>query len=207
MHYIYQTYIIREFQAYPEEMAVKLRRALYYTNIDLQPQNALKYYRQALELSEEMGMDPFSDEILGVKLQVAALMEKAQSPRKAIEVLSLIHADCQRWLEKLGDKPGNEGKRTRVLEKCVRMSCRLGELCSSDAVGDIEAAEEHLVWAVTALLKELKRREVEGVREGEGPWMNNEEIGGALECKTFSPRSLPVMLYANPSIQVPPPLF
>lgn len=130
-------------------------------------------------------MDPFSDEILGIKLQVAALMETARSPLKAIEVLSLIHADCLRWLEKLGDKPGNEGKRTRILEKCVRMSVRIGQLYSSDAMDDPEAAEEHLVWAVTVLLKESQRREMEGVKEDEGPWMNNEETGGALACEIF----------------------
>lgn len=150
-------------------------------------------------------MDPFSDEILGVKLQVAALMEKAHSPLKAIEVLSLIHADCLRWLEKLGDKPGNEGKRTRVLEKCVRMSVRIGELYSSDAVGDTEAAEGHLVWAVTVLLKESKRREMEGVKEGEGPWMNNEEIGGALECETLTPSPNPAQhKHIQPTHPSPP---
>ena len=136
-------------------------------------------------------MDPFSDEILGVKLQVAELMEKAHNPLKAIEVLSLIHADCLRWLEKLGDKPGNEGKRTRILEKCVRMNVRMGELYASDAIDDTEAAEGHLVWAVTVLLKEAKRREMEGVKEGEGHWMDNEEIGGALECDTFIPSPNP----------------
>ena len=185
--YIYKTYIIDDFKAYPEEVANKLRRALYYHNIDLQPQNALKYYQQALELSEQLGMDPFSDEILGVKLLIAGLMEAANNPLKAIEVSSMIQLDCLRWLDKLGDQPGNAGKRTRLLETCVRISVRIAAMFSSDAIHDMAAAEKHLAWAVTVLLRESKRREMEGVKDDEGHWMNNEEIGSALASKIFSP--------------------
>ena len=45
-----------------------------------------------------------------------------------------------------------------------------------------EAAEEKLVWAVTTVLKEQRRREVEGVKPGEGEWLSPEEIGGSLEA-------------------------
>lgn len=195
--FIYQTYIIGDFEDYPEEVANKLRRALYYHHMDLQPQNALKYYQQALELSEKIGMDPFSAAILGVKLQVAELMEDTHNPLKAIEVLSLIHADCLRWLETFGDKPGNEGRRTRVLESCVRMSVRIGQLYSSDAVNNAEAAEKHLGWAVTVLLRECKRRELEGVKESEGDWMNHRETSFALAGGTLnlSPNRTPYRLF------------
>lgn len=168
-------------------MAAKLRRALFYTNIDLQPNNAVKYYRQALEVADEMGLDPFSDEIIGVKIQVAFLMEKLKQYEKAIEVLEIVHADCLRWIEELGGKEGNEGKRSRVLGKTVGISVKLGELYSSNQIDDTEAAEKKLIYSVTAVLKEKKRREEEGVKEGEGPWMSDEEVGAALECKTISP--------------------
>ena len=39
---------------------------------------ALKYYKQALQVSQELQMDPFSDEILGVKIQIAAMLEKSE---------------------------------------------------------------------------------------------------------------------------------
>lgn len=180
-NYIYQTYIIGDFAAYPEPVAAKLRRALYYTNIDVQPKNALKYYRQALKLADEMGLDPFSDEMLGVKIQVAAFYEKLHQYQRAIDVLEIVRGDCLKWMEKLGGKEGNEGKRTRVLGKTIGISVKLGEHYANEYVRDQEAAEERLVWAVTALLKEQKRREGEGVKEGEGEWMSNEEIGGSLE--------------------------
>lgn len=128
-------------------------------------------------------MDPLSDEILGVKIQVAAVMEKIQLYQKAIDVLEIVRGDCLKWIEQFGGITGNEGKRARVLEKTVGYSAKLGELYSNEQIADPEAAEEKLVWAVTTLLKELKRREEEGVKENEGPWMNNDEIGAALECK------------------------
>lgn len=181
INYIYQSYIIADFAAYPEPVAAKLRRALFYTNIDVQPKNALKYYRQALALADEMGLDPFSDEILGVKIQVATFFEKIHQYQKAIDVLELVRADCLLWIEKLGCNEGNEGKRTLVLGKTIGISVKLGQYYANEYIADQEAAEERLVWAVTTLLKEQKRREDEGVKEGEGEWMSNEEIGGSLE--------------------------
>lgn len=188
VNHIYRTYIIGDFAAYPEPVAAKLRRALYYTNISLHPSNALKYYRQALSLADELGMDPFSDEIMGVKIQLASLFEKCNMYGKAIEVLEIVRSDNLRWMEELGGLERNvgSGKRTRVLGKTIGISVRLGEWYAREEVGDREAAEERLVWAVTTLLKEQRRREEEGVREGEGEWMSDEEIGGALECMVFS---------------------
>lgn len=136
-------------------------------------------------------MDPFSDEVLGVKIQVAYLLEKSHDYHKAIEVLNLVLGDCLRWIELVGGKPGHEGMRRRVLEKSVRLSIKLGELYANQHVAEPEAAEEKLVWAVTTLLKEQKRREDEGVKEGEGPWLSSEEIGGALEGNAFNTSALP----------------
>ena len=133
-------------------------------------------------------MDPFSDEILGVKIQLSALFEKLHMYQKAIDVLEIVRHDCLRWMEELGGLERNRGKRTKVLGKTIGISVRLGEFYANEQIADQDAAEERLVWAVTALLKEQKRREDEGVKEGEGDWMSNEEIGAALECMmSFQP--------------------
>ena len=129
-------------------------------------------------------MDPFSDEILGVKFKVSALMEKIGQIPKAIEVLEAVQRDCLEWIDaynNAGAAPDQAGKRTRVLGKTVGLAVKLGELYASDAIQDQDAAEAKLVWAVETVLKEERRRAEQGVKEGEGRWMTSEESGAALE--------------------------
>jgi tetratricopeptide (TPR) repeat protein len=180
-NYIYHNYIIGAFHKFPEPVAKQLRKALYYTNISLDAPQAVKYYKQALQVADEIGMDPFSDEIIGVKIQLAALMERVQQYKKAIDILEIVKSDNLRWVEELGNKPGNEGKRTKVLGKTVGVSVKLGELYANEYVGEKEVAEERLVWAVETVLKEQQRREKEGAKPEDGQWMSPEEIGGSLE--------------------------
>ncbi|KAI5359430.1 putative tetratricopeptide-like helical domain superfamily, protein Mrg3 [Septoria linicola] len=186
-NYVYQSYILAAFHKYPEPVAKKLRRALYYTNVDLQPKEALKYYKQALKEAEEIQMDPFSDEIIGVKIQVAKLLEDIQQWPKAIEVLERTRADNLAWLEQFGSLDHNKEHRTNVLAKTVGISVKLGELYGHPAVYDRDAAQERLVWAVEAVLKEQQRRINNKVKEEEeGAWMGNDQIGAALEALAHS---------------------
>lgn len=73
------------------------------------------------------------------------------------------------------------GKRRRVLARSVGISAKLGELYADEHVLQSDVAGERLIWAVETILKEMQRRQVEGVKEGEGDWMSPEETGGALE--------------------------
>ncbi|KAL8711395.1 MAG: hypothetical protein Q9225_007131, partial [Loekoesia sp. 1 TL-2023] len=180
--YVYQSYILGEFTAYPEPVARHLRRALFYSNHDVQPENAVKYYMKALDLATEMGMDPLSDEILGVKFQLASFLEKqVHQPKLAIEVLERVKQHCEAWVEEFGGLERQREKRTRVLGQMVRVGVKLGDLYVAPEVMEMEHAEESLVSAVTTLLKEQERRAREGVKESEGDWIGAEEIGGALE--------------------------
>ena len=138
-------------------------------------------------------MDPFSNEVIGVKIQLAFLMENIGQLGRAAEVLEVVFRDCLAWIEDpaRGAKEERRAQRTRVLAKMVGVSVKLGELYADDRIKNEEAAEERLVWAVTTVLKEKERREREGVREGEGAWMSAEEVGGALECKSSSLLQVP----------------
>lgn len=181
-NYLYQSYIIGAFHNYPEPVAKKLRKALYYTNTDPNPQEAVKFYRQALQVADEEGMDPFSDEVMGVKIQVAGLMEQVQQWGKAVEVLERIRADNLEWVRRFGGKGELKRQRARILAKTVAVSVKLGDLYGHPAIYDRETAEERLVWAVETVLREKQRRQNEGVKEeDEGPWMSDEETGAALE--------------------------
>lgn len=182
-NYRYQNYIIASFHKFPEPVAVKLRRALWYTNEDLQPKEALKYYRQALQIAEELGMDPFSDEIMGVKIQVAGMMEKIEQYSKAIQVLEILRRDSLQWMEQLGGKEENKAKRSRVLKKLVGISIKLGELYSQPVIYNRDMAESRLVWAVETVLKERQRRDTLKISEDEeGSWLSDSEIGAAMEA-------------------------
>ena len=76
-----------------------MRRALYYSNYNPDPQRALKYYKQALDLCTELGLDPFSDDVMGIKIQLAAWLEQIENHAVAAQVLESLLNDCKRWVE------------------------------------------------------------------------------------------------------------
>lgn len=180
-NYLYQSYIIAAFHTFPEEVAKPLRKALYYTNVDLSPKEALRYYKQAINACMETNMDPFSDEALGIYIQLAAFFEKISQFKKSIEVLEQIRSDSLKWLDKMGGQEGNEGKKTRILGKTVQLSVKLADLYSGQHVLELGMAEAHLLYAVETALGEQQRREKEGVRPEEGEWMGAAAIGATLE--------------------------
>lgn len=139
-----------------------------------------------MELAEECGMDPLGDEVLGVRVQVALLLQKVGRCDLAAQVLEAARNNCLEWIESKGNTDELAGRRNRILQKTVSLSVKLGELYADPHVGDREAAEDRLVWAVETVLWEKKRREEEGVKAGEGDWMSDEEIGGSLEGRRFS---------------------
>ena len=206
--YAYYTYFYsRQFTRFPEPVARALRKALYFSNHEPDPQRALNYYKQALELCDQEGLDHFSDDVMGIKIQVAAWLEKIESYQNAISVLENLLGDCKRWVE-IMEKSAKEGtlpkveprapkegeaaapeepledwwaKRARLLAKAVSISVKLANLYSDEHVLERETAHERLVWAVETTLRETQRRAKDGPKEGEGPWMSSEEIGGSLE--------------------------
>ncbi|KAL6703652.1 hypothetical protein ACN47E_009426 [Coniothyrium glycines] len=178
----YRTVIIKPYHNFPEPVAKKLRRALFYSRgqwLDIREAN--KYFRQALALADELGMDPFSDEIMGVKYTIAALFEDAGYYSLAIDVLEIMRADCQRWVDEFSDKHWHNGNRSRVKKNMVQINLKLGELYDTKYVNEPENAEKRLVEAVEDALKERERRIRDGEKTGEGPWLGEEELGGILE--------------------------
>ena len=126
-------------------------------------------------------MDPLGDEVLGIRVQVALLLQKVDRHDLAARVLEAARGEFVRWLRERGDQPELAGRRNHVLQKAVALSVKLGEIYADVHLADREMAEERLVWAVETVLGEMKRREEEGVKEGEGEWMSDQEIGGSLE--------------------------
>lgn len=179
----YKNIIIKPYHNFPEPVAKKLRKALFYSRgqwLDIREAN--KHFRQALALADELGMDPFSDEIMGVKYTIAALFEDAGYYSLAIDVLEIMRADCQTWVNDFSDKHWHTGNRSRVKKNMVQINLKLGQLYDTRYVNEPENAEKRLVEAVESALSEKQRREREGLKTGEGPWLTDDEMGGTLEA-------------------------
>jgi len=205
--YVLVTYYYAEqFTRYPKPIAQSLRRALYYSNHAPDPKLALKYYQRALQQCDELHLDFFSDEVMGIKFQMAAWSEKIGSYDNAIKILESQLGECKRWVQVMEQavkdgtaqdsiRPAPEGdgqeyaptletlwgKRTRILAKAVGISAKLGALYADEHVMKPEIAHERLEWGVETALKEVQRRSVDGLKEGEGDWLSPEAMGGALE--------------------------
>ncbi|KGO64189.1 Tetratricopeptide-like helical [Penicillium italicum] len=99
--YVEVTRVGPQFHKFPPPVADALRTAIYYTEIDLNPAKAMKAYREALRIAFEMGIHPYSDEILGIKLQVAMMLEKAGLVKPAIDVLERTKNETLAWVEEV----------------------------------------------------------------------------------------------------------
>lgn len=110
------TFYNSEFSRYPEPVANTLRRAIYYTNYKPDPEMALKYYKMAMEQVAQVGLDHFSDEVLGIRIQVACWLEKINSYKASIDVLESVLEDCKKWISAM-EQSASEGKVTAAESK------------------------------------------------------------------------------------------
>lgn len=180
--YLYQTYIIGQYHNYPEAVAKKLRRAIYYSKIDINVPEALKYFEQAIGVARDEGMDAMSDEVMGIKIEIAGLLERVNNFREAIKVLDTVVQQNLDWIEAHKDQPEFRKQCTHVLYQTVKVQIRVADYYANPAVWDRDTAEAKLVWAVETLVREKQRREREGVsEEEEGPWLSDDEAGAAIE--------------------------
>ena len=114
--YLYFAYFYHyQFTRYPDPIAASLRRALYYTNHAPDDELALKYYKRAMEQCAQFGLDPFSDEVLGIRIQTTAWLEKIGNYDGSVHVLESVLADCKKWVavmdqSVLDGKVDNAGK-------------------------------------------------------------------------------------------------
>lgn len=128
-----------QYHNFPPEVAKPLRRAVYYTDVDSNPSKAMNSFKEALVIADHLGLHPYSDEVLGIKLNISMMLEKAGLIKAAIEVLERVRAESLAWVEEVRRK------------KLLRENERAGEK-KTPAVSDDpeEAARE-----------EEKRREEE----------------------------------------------
>ncbi|KAI9039938.1 TPR domain protein [Aspergillus affinis] len=106
-----------QYHKFPPPVVQSLRTAVYYTEVDLNPPKALEAYKKALHIAVEMGMHPFSDEVVGIKLQVAMMLEKAGLAKPAVEVLERTKKEVLQWVEEGRKKEEEDAKKGEKKEE------------------------------------------------------------------------------------------
>lgn len=151
----YLTFYGSAFSKYPEPVANTLRKAIYYSNYKPDPELALKYYKKAMQQCAEVGLDPFSDEVLGIRIQVSAWLQKLENHSAAVEVLESVFSDCQKWIS--------------VMEKSVED-------------GQVDKKGYYID---TSNLAETKQHESQPDRETTTPGNNSEDREGMVRKETL----------------------
>ena len=136
-------------------------------------------------------MHPLSDEVLAIYTEMARLFEKIGEVQRSVDVYTALKGNISKWMEAQGHEEDMRAQRTRLLAKAVTYSTKLGQLYSSEYIGDRENAEKSLVWAVETALREKQRRQTEGVRPGEGDWIDDDQMGSQLEGLSIASRFAP----------------
>jgi hypothetical protein len=98
--YVQTTDVNEKVTSFPDPVAKELRKALYYTEVNLEPQKALDHYRAAFSIATDIGMHPYSDEVMGIKLQMVDLMVKAGFHKRATQLLGRISSDAIVWVNR-----------------------------------------------------------------------------------------------------------
>jgi tetratricopeptide (TPR) repeat protein len=190
----------REMGSYPEKVGLKLRRAIYFTDVSPDPAQAMKAYIQALQVANELGMSPLSNEVIGIKTELVRFLEKTGNPKNSLDVLEALKRDCLAWIETasnvekavisndvavkqalgLSDKQ-ILAERTRLLAWACKAATRIASLQANAYISDPAALKKNLTWAVNTTMRERQRREREGVKTGEGEWLTLDDQGCQLE--------------------------
>ncbi|KAK2747340.1 hypothetical protein FQN57_002238 [Myotisia sp. PD_48] len=97
--YDYVTRVHPKFERFSKHVSGPLRKAIYYSELDMNPKSALHYYKQALLAASKTGLHPFSDEVLGIRFAISSMLEKAGLIKASIEVLEKTLSDCQEWIK------------------------------------------------------------------------------------------------------------
>ncbi len=181
--------------AYPPAVEERLRLALHYTHIDKDPETASKYFMQAIEKAEEVGMDPLSQEALGIRIRFSQMLEEFGHVKAAIGVLDSVAKDLEQKLEDLDqhrsiktdkpekpdDDPSAEAEtRKTLLRALLQIKVKTSALYESDYMQDRTKAKEVLSDVVGRIVQESKDPQVHAFTDDNGAGLTTGEIAAIL---------------------------
>ncbi|CRG87426.1 hypothetical protein PISL3812_04443 [Talaromyces islandicus] len=177
---------------FPQPVAKELRKALYFTEVNMEPQKAIEHYRAALRLSHELGMHPYSDEVIGIKLQAADMYVRAGFHKQAVHLLSRTASEAMQWVNRSRRRlsagtPGKELSKnsepniqeifgppvedyemeyeltTRVIKKLIGIYLLTADILEDEHLKDPFEAFASRRAALSTLAQEIKNREQRGL--------------------------------------------
>ncbi|KAL4955712.1 hypothetical protein BDW69DRAFT_160080 [Aspergillus filifer] len=105
---------------FPAPVGKELRKAIYFTEVNFQPKKALQHYQEALKLAPENGMHPFSNEVVGIKLKAAEMLEQAGAMHQSIRTLELLQENIVKWVTKGRAEAAKQKERLEEQEKVIQ---------------------------------------------------------------------------------------
>ncbi|KAL9112282.1 MAG: hypothetical protein Q9227_003400 [Pyrenula ochraceoflavens] len=168
--------------AYPDKVQNLLRYAIFNTEINFDPDQAFKSFTSALKVAEQEGMDPLSNEVLGIRIRLTAMLEKAGRVKTAVEILEQTAADCLAFVEEwdggkiekvkeavqgaekaaaetgvVKEEEAGEDRRARLFKKAIECRTKAAELYDSDFIQDPGKAQDMLAKTFEMVLREAQR--------------------------------------------------
>lgn len=178
--------------AYPPEVEERLRLALHYTHISPDPEAASQYFLEAIKKAEEVGMDPFSKEAIGIRVRFSQMMEEFGHVKAAIEILDGVINDFDQKLAEIDELHAHKKDtpsewdvkaadfRKNLIKGIVKIKIKVSSLYESDYIQDSTMAKQTLSDAVGLVVKETKDPQFNTFTDDNGAGLSPGEIAAML---------------------------
>ncbi|KEF54354.1 uncharacterized protein A1O9_09520 [Exophiala aquamarina CBS 119918] len=175
---------------YPLPVEQRLRLALHYTHISPDPETASGYFVDAIKKAEELGMDPYSKEFVGIRIRFSEMLETFGHMRAAIEILNDVTMEFEQRLAELdeGRSPAGEvvtdelrtDLRQQLVKTVVQAKVKLSSMWESEYMQDSNMAKQTLSDAVGLIVKETKDPQLNGFTDDNSAGLSTGEIAAIL---------------------------
>lgn len=187
---IYDDYInvAPQYAAYPAPVEKQLRLALHYTHMRPDPATAQSYFIKALQEAVKCEMDPYSKEVMGIRIRHAEMLEKFGHVKAAVQILTGITEDYETKLSGLPiQKTALNGRgepvaitRKALLRGIIESKVKIASLYESDYLQNPSLAKQTLSAAVELLVKESRDPSTNGFTEDNAVGLSMMEIASIL---------------------------
>ena len=186
-----------KYSAFPLSVEQQLRLALLHVHVRPDPDVAVDAYARALEEAERCGMDLFSKEVLGIRIQLAEMLEKFGRVKSAIEILNSISKDCTERIRDLDrgkilkqrlhsttptlvDLSDYDEVRKALLRQVIQCNVKSASLYTTDYIQEPAIAKEILSDTMALLTRETADSAKTGLTENNAAGLTFGEIASIL---------------------------